>query len=154
MAANTNQRNKSITYLLNGTNSALRQVIPIDYELSKPNLQKDPIQVGFGVFIGIVGDIKGKLVLVANKTAFGTIGQVMFGMPIEGEMLSSFSGELGNMLAGNVSTFISNDGLDIDITSPSIIEGDAKVSGYVLAIQQRAVFVNGVYMDIYLLLDE
>lgn len=154
MAAHIDKRNKSITYLLNGTNSALKQVIPIDYELSKPNVQKDPIHVRFGVFIGIVGDIKGKLVLVGNKEAFCSIGEVMFGMPIEGEMLTSFSGELGNMVAGNVSTFIANDGLNIDITSPSIIEGDATVSGYVLAIQQQAVFVNGVYMDVYLLLDE
>ena len=154
MAANIDQRNKSITYLLNGTNLALKQVVPIDYKLSKPNIQKDPIHVRFGVFIGIVGDIKGKLVLVGNKEAFASIGEVMFGMPIEGKMLTSFSGELGNMVAGNVSTFIANDGLNIDITSPSIIEGDATVSGYVLAIQQRAVFVNGVYLDIYLLLDE
>ena len=154
MTTGVNQRNKTITFLLNGTNMALKQVIPIDYELSKPHIEKRPIRICYGVFIGIVGDIKGKLVLVANKDAFGTVGEEMFGMPIGDDMLTSFSGELGNMIAGNVSTFIANDGLNIDITSPSIIEGDATVSGYVLAIQQRAVFVNGIYMDVYLLLDE
>lgn len=47
-------------------------------------------------------------------------------------------------------TFIAKDGLNINITSPLMIEGEATVSGYVLAIQPRAVFVNGVYIGTFM----
>ena len=51
------------------------------------------------MLIGITGDVKGLLVLEGNEIVFGGIGEAMFGMPLEGEMLGSFSGELGNMIA-------------------------------------------------------
>jgi len=147
------QRNKSITTLLNGTNSALKQVVPIEHKLSKPKLLNELLLVRFGVFIGITGDIKGKLVLVGEQSTFGSIGEVMFGSQISGEMLTSFSGELGNMIAGNLSTSVVSNGVSIDITAPSIIQGEAKISGYELAIHLTSSFNNVGNLDIYLLLD-
>ena len=37
-----------------------------------------------------------------TKEVIDKIGQAMFGMSIEGEMVESFTGELGNMVAGNL----------------------------------------------------
>ncbi|MBO1002214.1 chemotaxis protein CheX [Pseudogracilibacillus auburnensis] len=146
-------RNKSITVLLNGTNSALKQVVPIQHQLSKPKLLNELLLVHFGVFIGITGDIKGKLVLVGEQSIFGSIGEIMFGAQINDDMLVSFSGELGNMIAGNLSTNIVNSGVSIDITSPTIIEGEAKISGHEIAIQLTTTFDRVGNLDIYLLLD-
>ena len=36
----------------------------------------------------------------------------MFGMSIEGEMIESFTGELGNMVAGNLCTVLEKNGLN------------------------------------------
>lgn len=146
-------RNKSITTLLNGTNNALKQVVPIQHKVSKPKVLTDLLLVQFGVFIGITGDIQGKLVLVGEQSTFGSIGEVMFGSQINGEMLVSFSGELGNMIAGNLSTSIVSSGVSIDITSPSIIEGQAKISGHDLAIHVTSSFDNIGDLEVYLLLD-
>src|SRR5699024_1984889 len=89
------KRNRMNTKLLNGNNLALKQVVPVEHTISKPNLIKDAINVRFGVLIGIVGDLKGKLVLAGDIHMFGLIGEKMFGMEVTGDMLSSFSGEFG-----------------------------------------------------------
>src|SRR5699024_4190613 len=96
MVNGVDNRNRMITTLLNGTNLALKQVVPVEHTISKPNLIKDAINVRFCVLIGIVGDLKGKLVLAGDIHMFGLIGEKMFGMEVTGDMLSSFSGEFGN----------------------------------------------------------
>lgn len=153
-ASNIDQRNKSIATLLNGTNLALKSVVPVDYTMSKPKLLNDLLYVQYGVFVGITGDIKGKLVLIGEENLFSTLGEVMFGMPLQDEMLMSFSGELGNMIAGNLSTHIVKEGVTIDITAPSIITGEAKISGHDVAIQVVSSFKEIGDLHINLLLDE
>lgn len=147
-------RAKSITSLLNGTQKALQSVSPLEPKISKPKLDKDLLLVQYGVFIGITGDIKGKLVLMGEEQLFSSLGQVMFGMEVDGEMLFSFSGEFGNMIAGNISTYVVQDGININITTPSIIKGNAKVAGHQLGIQLVTSFENLGELHIHLLLDE
>src|SRR5699024_12507187 len=99
-------RNRMNTTLLKGTNIALKQVVPVEHTISKPNIIKDAINVRFGVLIGIVGDLKGKLVIAGDIHMFGLIGEKMIGMEVTGDMLSSSSVEFGNMLDGSISTNI------------------------------------------------
>ena len=47
----------------------------------------------------------------------------MFGMSIEGEMIESFTGELGNMVAGNLCTILEKNGLILDISPPTVMTG-------------------------------
>lgn len=153
MTITLEERNRSVKELLNGTYTALKTVVPINHEIAKPQLLKQHLQTQFGVLIGITGDVKGKLVLSGESTVFGSIGESMFGMPVEGEMLASFSGELGNMIAGSLSTNIVKEGINTDITSPTIIQGKTKLSGYERAIQVTVSFDQVGEMEIYLLLD-
>ena len=87
--------------LWNGTNLALKTIIPTSFELTKPKLLGTSLHLQFGILIGITGDINARLVLMGTPTIFSSIANVMFGMELEGEMLVSFSGELGNMIAGS-----------------------------------------------------
>lgn len=153
LVTTTQERNKSVLTLLNGTTSAIQAVVPIKHEMSKPRLLEQSLRIQFGVLIGITGDVKGKLVLSGNTTTFGSIGESMFGMPIDGEMLASFSGELGNMLAGSLSTNIVQEGINTDITSPTIIQGDTTLSGYEKALHVIVTFDGVGELDIFLLLD-
>jgi chemotaxis protein CheX len=91
-------------------------------------VENESINVHFGTILGFTGDLKGHLIFHGDRNVFSKIGEVMFGMPISGEMLVSFTGELGNMLAGSLSTFIFEKGCTIDITPPSVLEGDSKIS--------------------------
>lgn len=58
----------------------------------------------------------------------------MFGMPIQGGMLESFAGELGNMIAGNLATNIAGQGTEMDITPPTVLVGKAKLYGFEKAL--------------------
>ncbi|WP_084781886.1 chemotaxis protein CheX [Bacillus niameyensis] len=153
MAIASGDRNISITYLLNGTIQSLKNIVPIPHEITKPKLLGRSLELQYGVLIGIIGDIKGKLIIAGQSATFGAIGEVMFGMALEGEMLASFSGELGNMIAGSLATIIVEHGVNMDITSPTIIQGDVTLTGYDKAIQLTSMFANAGDLEIYLLLD-
>lgn len=147
------EKSKVITELLNGTNLALKTIIPFHYELSKPTLLGKSLHIQFGILIGITGDIRARLVLMGTPSTFSTIAHSMFGMDLEGEMLTSFSGELGNMLAGGISSQIINNGIKTDITAPTIMQGDTFISGYEKAIHMSVMFSNKDKLELCLLLD-
>ncbi|MHA6250901.1 chemotaxis protein CheX [Oceanobacillus sp. CAU 1775] len=149
----TSVRNRTITDLLNGTKIALDGIVPTPYQMSKPKLLGKSLNIQFGVLIGVTGDVKGRLILAGDSVVFASIGELMFGMPVAGDMLASFSGELGNMLAGGISTSIAQNKLKTDITAPTIMEGNTTLSGYENAIQLTATFENIGALNIYLLLN-
>ncbi|MEI5907254.1 chemotaxis protein CheX [Bacillus spongiae] len=125
----------SIHKVLNSSIEAIRAVIPISLKVDKPSLLQHPIfQHRFGVLIGITGDVRGKVIVESQHDTLKGIGTAMFGIPVEGEMLESFAGELGNMIAGNLSTNIANKGLTTDITPPTVIVGQSKLYGFEQAI--------------------
>lgn len=153
MTTSVEKRNVAVKELLNSTYSSLTTVIPIEHKTSKPQLLDQQIHLNFGVLIGITGDIKGKLLLSGELSTFSNISMAMFSMPVEGEMLTSFSGELGNMIAGNISTHIVQKGVNMDITHPTIIQGNTELKGYKQALKITVEYENTGDMDICLLLD-
>ncbi|WP_284139224.1 MULTISPECIES: chemotaxis protein CheX [unclassified Virgibacillus] len=151
----TTERTKGqiITALLNATVVGLKTVVPVNHQLSKPELLGNSLHLQYGVLIGVTGDVKGKLIFAGDTNLFAKLGEGMFGMPLEGDMLASFSGELGNMLAGSIATTIAKDGIQTDITAPTIMQGKTTLSGYEKALHLTTNFENTGVMDIYLLLD-
>lgn len=153
MSLTVDSRNRSVLELLNGVLFSLKAVVPIQHEVNKPQTLQQPLLINYGVLIGFLGDINGKLLLKGHQSIFGSIGEAMFGMAVEGEMLTSFTGELGNMIAGSLSTNISEKGIKTDITSPTVMDGETKLSGYQKAISLVVNFDGLGTMDIQLLLD-
>jgi len=122
---------QGITEVLNGTIESVKSIIPFDVNIDSPSLIEAPlIQAELGVLIGMTGDMKGRLVIEGTHKSIGSIGEKMFGMPVEGEMLESFTGELANMIAGNLATVVSQREVSIDITPPTVIVGSTKISGF------------------------
>lgn len=153
MTTETTKRNVAVKELLNSTYQSIKTVIPVENSILKPEMITKPLDLQFGVLIGIVGDMKGKLMVTGKTSTFSMIGEAMFGMHIEGEMLSSFSGELGNMIAGNISTSIVKNGINIDITSPTIMQGNTIITGYNQALKLNIIYPNNEEMALYLLFD-
>lgn len=84
---------EKITTILNGTIESIRSVIPLAMTIEKPSLFTQPFtQTSISVLIGMTGDLRGRLMIEGHETIFGSIGETMFGMPLEGEMLESFTG--------------------------------------------------------------
>ncbi|MET0785719.1 MAG: chemotaxis protein CheX [Paenisporosarcina sp.] len=144
---------QTIFEILNGLNASIKNVIPLNQKIDKPSLLSKPLQLQFGVLIGIVGDVTGKIVFTGERNVFSSIGESMFGMSIEGDMLSSFSGELGNMLAAGLSSRIAEHGIATDITSPTVMEGNTTLSGFEKAFHIQVTFDNEDKLHIYLMLD-
>ncbi|KMY50526.1 chemotaxis protein CheX [Peribacillus loiseleuriae] len=124
-----------ITSVLNGTVQAVKSIIPLNLEMSKPLLINEPfLQQGIGVLIGMTGDVRGRLIIEGNSDAIGRIGETMFGMMLEGEMLESFAAELGNMIAGHLATQLTVDKIVMDISPPTVLVGETKIYGFKKAI--------------------
>ncbi len=117
--------------MLNGTILSLKAIIPKEVHVSSPSITSDPFeQSEISVLIGMVGDMKGRIIIDSTPTTFGAIGEAMFGMRLEGEMLESFTGEFGNMVAGNLCTFVAEQNLELDITPPTVMVGQTKLFGF------------------------
>ncbi|WP_093213262.1 chemotaxis protein CheX [Sediminibacillus albus] len=123
-------------------------------DVGKARVFQDSLTVPFGVLIELTGDVQGTLVLKGEEGLFGSIGEAMFGMPLDGEMLLSFSGELGNMIAGSISTSIYSKGFQTDIKSPMVTEKDGTViEDFQQAIQVELTYQSIGDMEIFLLLN-
>lgn len=145
---------EKITTILNGTIESIRSVIPLAMTIEKPSLFTQPFtQMSISVLIGMTGDLRGRLMIEGHETIFGSIGETMFGMPLEGEMLESFTGELGNMIAGNLATIVFQKGITIDITPPTVLVGQTKIYGFDKAFRVPIHFENKGELQLILTID-
>ncbi|SES33089.1 chemotaxis protein CheX [Psychrobacillus sp. OK032] len=146
---------KHIQTILNGTIQSLKSVIPLSMDIKSPSLMVQPFeQTEMSVLIGIIGDIKGRIIIDSTSNGFSKIGATMFGMPLEGEMLESFTGELGNMIAGNLCTSVAANGVEIDITPPTVIVGTTKLFGFQHAFKLPVEIEDVGELTIILTIDE
>jgi chemotaxis protein CheX len=145
---------EKVTTILNGTIEAAKGVIPLQFTIDQPSLFTAPLtQSPISVLIGMTGDVCGRLVIEGDVSSFSYIGEMMFGMALEGEILQSFTGELGNMIAGNLATNLSKKGISIDITSPTVLVGQTKRCGLDKAFQ-IPIFIEGIgEIQIILMID-
>jgi len=154
MTIDTQNINQVIKEVYNGTINAVKKVIPLEPNIGAPQLINPPLKVEFGVTIGFTGDLKGELVLQAEKGFMSEIGKVMFGMPLSDDMLDSFAGELGNMIAGSLSTYLAEKKMKTEITHPIILKGDARLSGFKRALLVEIAYLTDKKLTLHLLLNQ
>ena len=81
---------------------------------------------GVVVIVGIVGDIRGNVIYgMSIDDAKKIASTMMMGMPVPefDELAQSAISELTNMLTANVATNFSNDNININISTPTLIHG-------------------------------
>lgn len=74
--------------------------------------------------IGILGQFQGDVVFsFPNQVALRIVSAMMGGYPVSelDDMCRSAIAELGNMISGNASTMLYNEGISVDITPPDIV---------------------------------
>lgn len=122
---------KKVMELLNATIESFNTVLPFTLETDKPYLlASNTIEPEMAVTIEMVGDVSGSLLIKGESTTFSSISEGMYGMALDGDMLSSFTGELGNMIGGNICTVVSQSGTTMDITPPKIISEKTSISNF------------------------
>lgn len=144
---------KYVQAVLNGLYTAFENVIPMELAIGKPKRMQEKLHITYGVMIGTVGDMKGHLVVSGKSAIFNDIAKKMYGFDLDAEMLSSFSCELTNMIAGSLSTIMDMRDLHMDITAPIIMNGDDVLAGYEDAFQLTFLLESGACLDVYFLLD-
>ena len=125
----------TITNILNSTIDSVRNVIPAGIIIEKPvRYFHSDAHAPLSVAVDMIGEVRGRLIIEGNETVFSSIGQLMFGMRLEGEMLQSFTCELGNMIAGNLATQVSQMRISMDITPPTVLIGQMDAGNFANAI--------------------
>jgi chemotaxis protein CheX len=141
--------------LINSTIESLGQIIQIPTDIRSPQeFVQGVVQSEIGVLVGITGDVYGRILLEGSSETFSKLGETMFGMPLEGEMLHSFVGEIANMIAGKASTIIFEKGHTIDITPPTVMVGKLQLYGFVQGISVAADISNVGEINIIFLLQD
>lgn len=141
--------------VLNGTLEAVNLIITASMTRGVPRVIQGPLmQTELGVLIGLTHDVRGRLIIEASAHVFSSLGQLMYGMTLEREMLESYVGELGNMLAGNMATLLSSQGIVVEISPPTVLVGETKISGFSTALLIPLTFEGIGELQIILVIEE
>ncbi|MFB6344311.1 MAG: chemotaxis protein CheX [bacterium] len=115
--------------------STLKQFIPdIEIERGELSVSESPFEtVGTATYIGISGDLEGRVIYEMDRPTAVNIASAMNGEDLPGlnEMVRSTIQELGNIISGNATTELRQaaDNKEIEITPPSMIVGrDTEIS--------------------------
>lgn len=119
-----------ITKFLNATLSTFKELIPIKSTINHPELIGDELQIHFGVFMGIYGELNGRLLVTGTPTTFSLLGEKIHGYPLDEKKLTTFSDHLGNQMASGIYTKLYKNDIETFISAPTIFKGNTNIYGY------------------------
>lgn len=117
--------------LLSSVCDSMKNVIPRPIAHSEPTPGDTPGTVDeLGVAIRFENPIGMKMIVDGERRTFSKMSEMVFGMPMEGEMLDSCAQEIVNIIAGGTTTVLSGRGIAADITPPTLLNASTPVEGY------------------------
>ena len=136
--------------------SSFANVLP---QLGLANVQKKGISLkgkfiespGVVIIVGIVGDIKGNVIYgITIDDAKKIASAMMMGMPVNefDELAQSAISELTNMLTANVATNFSNDNININISTPTLVHGKFTANATAEKVVCVEMNVNGMIIEV------
>ena len=118
-----------INPFISASTTILKQMASIDAKIGKPYMKESPYTGGdVAIFLGLTGQIKGQVIFsLKSETALQIASGMMGGMELTvlDEISKSAISEMTNMILGNAATLLSNKGIMIDITPPSLLIGNS-----------------------------
>ncbi|MBO4396854.1 MAG: chemotaxis protein CheX [Eubacterium sp.] len=135
----------------------LSEVCFVEVNIHKPMLKETSFDKSHWVIIvGVTGELHGHVLLAMTERQACGIASKMAMMDIKemDDFASSAVSELGNMIMGNVATVFSSSGIGIDITPPTLSNGNvsfASKGGKSLCVPLT---FDGGGMDLYLALQQ
>lgn len=145
----------NLTAILNSVLESAATVFPMPTTPGKLSLvSAHDTHVGYSILIGVTGDLHGRLVFDTTQQLVASVAEVMYGMQISGEMLDSFAGELANMIGGNTATKLSERGVQIDITPPTVFFGEARMAGFKRAMRIPITISDKGQVECFLIFEE
>lgn len=124
---------ENINPFLESASIVIEQVINVRPTTGKLNIKDVKFVENYiWIQIGMTGQIKGDIVFGLHEdVALKMVSAMMGGYPVSeiDEMAKSAISELGNMISGNASTLLYNQGVKVDITPPKVIHA-AEAAGF------------------------
>ncbi|MGM0378113.1 MAG: chemotaxis protein CheX [Bacillota bacterium] len=118
---------KYINPFIKASKKVLEKTMGLEPKMGSPYVKSTPFPLKEVILvIGITGQVKGQIVIgMQQETAKKVASKMMMGMEVPelNEMAKSALSELGNMILGNTATLIANEGVEIDITPPTLMVG-------------------------------
>lgn len=118
-------------FLLAST-KVLKDMVMLDARLGKPYLNNNLTFSADSLLImlGVTGEMRGQVILCFHNAVALDIASKMCMMPITemNELAQSAICELCNMILGNAATIFSTKGIIIDITPPTVCQGNVSFS--------------------------
>lgn len=127
------------------------QVFGITPSFDKPCLKTSFNSEEILIIIGITGELNGKAIINLKKwDCLQIASRMMGGMEVQFDELSrSATSELFNMIMGTAASYFEKDGIQINITSPTFLEGQniivnqrEKIISVPLSIEEIRITVN------------
>ena len=106
---------------------------------------------GVVVVIGLMGDIKGNIIYgLSIPDAMKMASIMMMGMPVEklDELAQSAISELVNMITANVATNYSRDNISVDISTPTLVQGEFTANASTDKVICIEMDVNGISLQV------
>ncbi len=119
-----------INPFLVASTSVLQNMCGLQLSGGKPYVKTSAFEDGYVVIcIGVTGQICGQVLIAFKKEVALDIASKMCMMPMEehNELSLSALCELGNMVLGNAATVLSTKSIIVDITPPSVIQGNFRI---------------------------
>ena len=120
-----------INPFLIATKSVLQGMCGIELNAGAPYVKNGQFnEESVVICLGVTGQIKGQVLLACTNSAACAIASKMCMMPITvlDELSLSALCELGNMVFGNAATVLSTKDIIIDITPPTVIQGNFTIA--------------------------
>lgn len=150
---------------VNHINPVLESFNNILPQLGLNNIKKNGISVkgkyikslGVVIIIGIIGDVKGNIIYgMSIDTAKKIASIMMMGRAVENfdELSQSAISELVNMLTANVAMNFSNDNINVDISTPTLIEGEFMASSNADKVLCVEMSIDGMIIEVNISLEK
>ncbi|HHT56054.1 chemotaxis protein CheX [Herbinix luporum] len=120
-----------INPFLLATSKILKEMCFIEPKMDKPSIKEAVfLDNTLLIIIGFTGKIKGQVIIAFEHNTASDIASKMIMMPVTemDDFAVSAISELGNMILGNAATIFSTQGIDMDITPPTIGKGTMSFS--------------------------
>lgn len=130
----------------------LKDMCFVDSKIGKPYIKNTEFtEDTLVILIGITGEIRGQVMIAFSNEVACNIASKMIMMPVSqlDELSNSAICELGNMILGNTATIFSTQGIEIDITPPTLCMGNVSFSNnYTQNICIPLIYEDGKIIEI------
>ena len=135
----------------------LSEVCFVEVKIEKPVLKEASFdKSNWVIIVGVTGELHGHVLLCMTEKQACAIASKMAMMEITqmDDFASSAVSELGNMIMGNVATVFSSSGIGIDITPPTLSNGNVSFATKGTKTLCVPLVFDGGGLDLYLALQQ